>query len=126
MSGLTGNLGMRDMTYTVCSIATVVTQFVVSFSIPYLLYAPYANLGTKIGFVFGPIAFCTLIFATLVIPECRSFSLEEIDHLFHEKVPLLKFQKYKHGQILPDEVVHTSMQKLGEGPSVEERENVAP
>ncbi|KEF60542.1 uncharacterized protein A1O9_02103 [Exophiala aquamarina CBS 119918] len=120
------NSRMRDMTYTVCSIATVATQFVVSFSIPYLLYAPYANLGTKIGLVFGPIAFCTLLFAIFVIPECRSFSLEEIDHLFRERVPLLKFQKYKHGHILPDEVVHVSMQKLGEGPSVEERENVAP
>jgi len=114
------------MTYTVCSIATVVTQFVVSFTIPYLLYAPYANLGTKIGLVFGPIAFCTLLFAAFVVPECRSFSLEEIDHLFHQRVPLLKFQKYKHGQILPEEVVHVSMQKVGDGPSVVERENVSP
>lgn len=117
--------GMRDMTYTVCSIATVVTQFVVSFTIPYLLYAPYANLGVEIGLIFGPIALCTFIFAALVVPECRSFSLEEIDQLFHQKVPPLKFQKYKHGQILPEEVVHTSMQKFGEGPSVEEREHVA-
>lgn len=114
------------MTYTVCSIATVVTQFVVSFTIPYLLYAPYANLGVEIGLIFGPIALCTFIFAALFVPECRSFSLEEIDHLFNEKIPILKFQKHKHGQILPEEVVQTSMVKLGEGPTVEQRENAAP
>jgi hypothetical protein len=113
---------MRDITYTVASFITVVTQFVVSFTIPYLLYAPYANLGTKIGFVFAPIAFCTLIFAIFGVPECRGLSLEEIDHLFRQKVPLLHFSRYKHGEILPEEPTEEIAQKFGEGPSVELKE----
>ncbi|KAJ9607528.1 hypothetical protein H2200_007606 [Cladophialophora chaetospira] len=113
---------MRDVTYTVASFVTVVTQFAVSFSIPYLLYAPYADLGAKIGFIFAPIAFLTLIFAIFGVPECRTFSLEEIDHLFRQKVPIRHFTKYKHGQILPEEVSQGAAEKLGEGPTVELRE----
>ncbi|KAJ9638738.1 hypothetical protein H2204_004214 [Knufia peltigerae] len=113
---------MRDVTYTVASSITVVTQFVVSFCIPYLLYAPYANLGAKIGFVFAPIAFLTLIFAIFGVPECRSFSLEEIDHLFRQRVAIRHFTRYKHGEILPQETQQIGAQKAGEGPSVELKE----
>ncbi|EXJ60157.1 hypothetical protein A1O7_04309 [Cladophialophora yegresii CBS 114405] len=115
---------MRDVTYTVASFITVVSQFVVSFCIPYLLYAPYANLGSKIGFVFAPIAFCTLMFAIFGVPECRGFSLEEIDHLFRQKIPVRHFSRYKHGQILPEEATEQIAQKMGEGPSVELKEVV--
>lgn len=119
--------GMRDVTYTVASSVTVVTQFVVSFCIPYLLYAPYANLGTRVGFVFAPLALLTLIFAIVAVPECRGFSLEEIDYLFMQKVPLHKFQTYKHGAVLPQEVTEQGAEKLGEdGAYVEQREVAAP
>ncbi|OAL33785.1 hypothetical protein AYO20_06961 [Fonsecaea nubica] len=114
--------GMRDITYTVSSIFTVVTQFVVSFTIPYLLYAPYADLGSKIGFIFGPIAFVTLLFAIFCVPECRGFSLEEIDHLFRARVPIRQFRRYKHGQILPEGGTEKETEKAGEGPSVELKE----
>lgn len=118
---------MRDITYTVASSVTVVTQFVVSFCIPYLLYAPYANLGTKVGFVFAPLALLTLIFAIVAVPECRGFSLEEIDHLFMQKVPLRKFQTYKHGAVLPQEVTEQGAEKLGdEAAYVEQREVAGP
>ncbi|KIW10501.1 hypothetical protein PV08_11465 [Exophiala spinifera] len=118
---------MRDVTYTVASAVTVVTQFVVAFCIPYLLYAPYANLGAKIGFIFAPIAFLTLVFAILGVPECRSFSLEEIDHLFRQRVPIRHFTRYKHGEILTQEDLDAQrpggVQKAGEeGPSVELKE----
>jgi MFS transporter, SP family, sugar:H+ symporter len=113
---------MRDITYTVSSIITVVTQFVVAFTIPYLLYSPYANLGSKIGFVFAPIAFLTLLFAIFCVPECRYLSLEEIDHLFRQRVPIGRFRKYKPGNILPEDNVDHRTEKSGEGPSVELKE----
>lgn len=119
--------GMRDITYTVASSVTVVTQFVVSFCIPYLLYAPYANLGSKVGFVFAPLALPTLIFAVLAVPECRGFSLEEIDHLFMQRMPLRKFQTYEHGAVLPQEISEQGTGKMGdEGAYVEEREVATP
>jgi SP family sugar:H+ symporter-like MFS transporter len=111
-------LGMRDMTMMVASICTVVAQFLVSFTIPYLYYAPYANLGPKLGLIFGSIAVCTLIFAYFFVPECRNLSLEEIDHLFVEKVPIRKFGQYKHGEILPSEVLNLTEEKSGNDISI--------
>ena len=84
---------LRDQTYATASVFNIAVQFAVSFSIPYLLYAPYANLGSKVGFIFGSFAACALIFSWLCIPECSGKSLEEIDHLFLERVPIRKFQK---------------------------------
>jgi MFS transporter, SP family, sugar:H+ symporter len=110
------------MTYTVASSVTVVTQFVVSFCIPYLLYAPYANLGTKIGFVFAPLALMTLIFAIFAIPECRGLSVEEIDQLFLQKTPIRHFGRHVHGNVLETESAVREISKDGEGPVVELRE----
>lgn len=39
---------LRDATYAFGAIFNIAIQFAVSFSIPYLLYAPYANLGSKV------------------------------------------------------------------------------
>lgn len=39
---------LRDATYAFGAIFNILVQFAVSFSIPYLLYAPYANLGSKV------------------------------------------------------------------------------
>lgn len=113
---------MRVVTYTVASFVTVVTQFVVSFCIPYLLYAPYADLEAKIGFIFALIALFTLIFAIFRVPECCTFSLEEIDRLLQQKVSIRHFTRYKHGQILPEEATKGGAEKLDEVPSVELRE----
>jgi hypothetical protein len=44
---------------------------VVAFCLPYLLYAPYANLGMKVGFIFAPIATLAAIWAYLFLPECK-------------------------------------------------------
>ncbi len=114
---------MRDVTYVTASLFSVVSQFAVTFSIPYLLYPPYAALGAKVGLIFGPICFLMLLFAIFFIPECRRFSLEEIDHLFQKRVPILKFGKNRHGQIFPEGTIDvTAAEKLGEAPSVEQRE----
>jgi hypothetical protein len=49
-------------------------RFVVAFTLPYLLYAPYANLGMKVGFIFGPIATLATIWAYFFIPECKGLT----------------------------------------------------
>lgn len=84
---------LRDPTYALASIFNIAIQFAVTFSIPYLLYAPYANLGSKVGFIFGSCAILATIFSIFFIPECGGKSLEEIDRLFAENVPIRKFGK---------------------------------
>ncbi|OQV09908.1 hypothetical protein CLAIMM_13982, partial [Cladophialophora immunda] len=100
-SGADKSKGLRDLTYTVASVVNVAVQFAVSFSIPYLLYAPYANLGPKVGFIFGSIALATIAYTFFCVPECRRLSLEEIDHLFLERTPIRKFAAMTPGRILP-------------------------
>ncbi|KAJ9639278.1 hypothetical protein H2204_003889 [Knufia peltigerae] len=82
---------LRDMTYRTASTVNVATQFAVSFSLPYLLNAPYANLGSKVGFIFGSMAFLSLVFAYWCVPEVKGRSLEEVDRLFELGIPLRQF-----------------------------------
>ena len=83
---------LRDMTYALGFFFNIVIQFAISFSIPYLLYAPYAALGSKVGFIFGSTAVLALVFTLLCVTECKGKSLEEIGALFIQRVPLRKFR----------------------------------
>lgn len=83
---------LRDQTYALGSFFNIVVQFAISFSIPYLLYAPYAALGSRVGFIFGSTAVCALVFTVLCVPECKGKTLDEIDQLFIQGTPLRKFR----------------------------------
>jgi MFS transporter, SP family, sugar:H+ symporter len=67
-------------------------RFAVSYSLPYLLYAPYAALGSKVGFIFGSIAAVSIVFIWFCIPDVSGRSLEEVDKLFALGIPLRKFR----------------------------------
>jgi SP family sugar:H+ symporter-like MFS transporter len=118
-------IGMRDVTYTVASTVNVITQFVVSFTIPYLWYEPYAALGPKTGLIFGSFCAGTVVFIFFCIPECRKLSLEEIDHLFIEKVLIRKFGRQIHGEILPPPITELTAGKQEDGLMIEQREFIA-
>ncbi|KAL2869712.1 general substrate transporter [Aspergillus lucknowensis] len=84
---------LRDKTQRVASIVNIATNFIFSFTTPYLLNAPYANLHSKVGFIFGSIACCSLVFAYFCVPEMKGRSLEEINTMFQEGVALRDFGK---------------------------------
>ena len=66
-------------------IARMLTSFIsftVSFSVPYML----AAMNSKVGFIFGPVAFLALVFTYFCVPECKGKTLEEIDLLFNSGV----------------------------------------
>ena len=67
----------------------------VSFTLPYLLDPPYANLQSKVGFIYGSICFLALIWGYLFLPELKTRSLEELEELFAANVPLRKFGSYE-------------------------------
>jgi hypothetical protein len=67
---------------------------VVSFTLPYLLDPPYANLQSKVGFIYGSICFLALVWGYFFLPELKNRSLEELEELFAAKVPLRKFGQY--------------------------------
>ncbi|KAJ5119510.1 hypothetical protein N7448_010179 [Penicillium atrosanguineum] len=88
-------LSLRDQSQRVSALVNIATNFAVTFSIPYLIDDGYADLQSKVGFVFGSIAVCACIFVYLCVPDCQGKSLEDIDRLFHEGVPVRKFRGYK-------------------------------
>lgn len=97
---------LRDKTYALGSCFNILLQFAVSFSIPYLINDDYAGLGSKVGFIFGVTAFFAVCFTWFCIPECSGKTLEEIDELFLEGVPIKKFGKTRtrsHVQMYEDE-----------------------
>lgn len=77
-------------------------SFAVSFSVPYLVFADEAGLGSKVGFIFGAIAALSLVFTYFCVPECKGKSLEQIDWLFSKKVPLRKFAQADVSGMLND------------------------
>lgn len=86
---------LRDKTQRVASFVNVATNFAFSFSTPYLLDEPYANLGSKVGFIFGGLAIASFFFAYFCVPEMKGRTLEEINQMFQDGVPIWKFGRYE-------------------------------
>ena len=81
---------IKEKTNLLASLISVLTTFVTSFTLPYLLHAPYAALGAKVGFIYGGICVIMVILAYFFIPELKGRSLEEVDQLFASGQPLRK------------------------------------
>ena len=76
----------------------VVFAFAVSYSIPYLIGTPGANLGPKIGYFFMGICIAGLLFIIFFVPEITGRSLEEVDELFERRLWAWQFEKAEtHG-----------------------------
>ncbi|CAK7205082.1 hypothetical protein SEUCBS139899_007847 [Sporothrix eucalyptigena] len=97
-------LRLRDQTVRVGFLVNIVFNFAVNFCIPYLVFSDYANLGSKVGFIFGAIVFLALLFIYFFLPECKGKSLEQIDHLFNARVPMRQFGKIPAASVLQIEM----------------------
>ncbi|KAJ4112162.1 hypothetical protein NW768_011741 [Fusarium equiseti] len=86
---------IKEKTNLVASLISVLTTFVTSFTLPYLLHPPYAALGAKVGFIYGSICVIMVILAYFFIPELKGRSLEEVDQLFASGQPLRKLGSLK-------------------------------
>lgn len=75
-----------------CAI-NVVAAWVVTFTSPYLLLAPYAALGAKVGYIWGAFSLSSTLYAIFFFPELKGRSLEEIDALFATRAWAWKFSK---------------------------------
>jgi MFS transporter, SP family, general alpha glucoside:H+ symporter len=65
-----------------------------SFTLPYIFNPDHANLGGKVGFIFGGLSFPCIAFLWWYQPETRYRSYEELDELFAKNVPCRKFESY--------------------------------
>lgn len=104
---------LRDKTYALGSCFNILIQFAISFSIPYLINDEHAGLGSKVGFIFGVTAFGAVLFTWFCIPECSGKTLEEIDELFLEGVPIREFKGTKSRAHVQDREDSTEAQMKG-------------
>jgi MFS transporter, SP family, sugar:H+ symporter len=73
-------------------VVSIVTTFLTSSAAPYLINADYANLGGKLGYIYGAINILVLVGVFFFIPELKFRSLEEVDQFFESGVALRKFK----------------------------------
>ncbi|KAG4437829.1 hypothetical protein IFR05_006675 [Cadophora sp. M221] len=73
---------LREYTLRVGYTVKLVMEFVISFTYPYLEDADEANLGGRLGFIYGSIAFLAFLFSTFFVPETRNIELEDMDEKF--------------------------------------------
>ncbi|KAL7940728.1 general substrate transporter [Trichoderma barbatum] len=106
---------LRDKTQRVASIVNIVTNFLFSFFTPYLLNAPYANLQSKVGFIFGALAICSFFFAYFCVPEMKGRSLEEINEMFDKEIPTRQFGSFVLEHRAGDKAEVLEMEKGPEG-----------
>lgn len=64
-----------------------ISNFVASFTLPYLLYSPYAGLGPRVAFIYGATSTAAVVWTYVFVPDLTGRSLEEVDALFDAKVP---------------------------------------
>lgn len=88
----TAALRVKEKTNLLACVISVLTTFVTSFTLPYLINAQYANLGGKVGYIYGAINIIMVVLVLLFIPELKGRTLEEVDQLFASDVPLRKFK----------------------------------
>lgn len=66
-----------------------------------MLFEP-ANLGGRVGFIYGSMAACACLFAIFCIPECKGRSLEEVNLLFKHRVSAIASSKWKAPSIVEE------------------------
>ncbi|PMD17520.1 general substrate transporter [Hyaloscypha hepaticicola] len=54
---------------------------------PYLVDAQYANLSSKIFFMWGSLCIISVLFAYFLVPETKGLSLEQVDRMLEEVSP---------------------------------------
>lgn len=122
-----GTSALREKTMAFVTAINVVVGFVVVFTTPYLLSAPYAAPGPKLGYIWGAFAALGAVWVWFFMPELKGRSLEEIDQLFEARIPAWKFRQFETKGMAHD----LALVQVGEGKtnavsgeSAEEIENV--
>ncbi|RAK87674.1 aldehyde dehydrogenase [Aspergillus costaricaensis CBS 115574] len=91
----TPHLRLRDKTSVVAWLIRIVCDFAVSYSLPYLLDAPYADLQSKVGFIYGSLAAVGVACGYFFLPELTGRSLEELEDMWQRRIPARKFADWE-------------------------------
>ena len=73
---------LRSRTIAIGTSVGWFSDIVIVCSIPYLIGVDYANLGAKVGFIFGGLEIIICMGTYFFLPEMKDRTLEEIDEMF--------------------------------------------
>lgn len=85
----TGRNRSKLMTLSTCT--NWFFNWLVSFTFPYLFDADAAALKTRVGFIYGSLMVCAIVWVFFLLPETAQRSLEDIDELFELGASARKF-----------------------------------
>lgn len=83
---------LREHTLRMAYSVKLVMEFVISFTYPYLEDVDKANLGGRLGFIYGSVAFLALIFSVFAVPETKQIELEDMAIVFDK-------HQLRHGEM---------------------------
>ncbi|OLN88135.1 Maltose permease MAL31-like protein 1 [Colletotrichum chlorophyti] len=87
-----GSTRLRQKTICIARFAYYVMNLLASTIQPYFINPNSLNLKGKTGFIWGSTAFCTFVWAFFRLPETKGRSYQELDYLFHRKIPTRLFE----------------------------------
>lgn len=73
---------LREYSLRTAYTVKLVMEFVVSFTYPYLEDPDKANLGGRLGFIYGAVSLLAFVFSVFCVPETRNVELEDMDAKF--------------------------------------------
>jgi sugar porter (SP) family MFS transporter len=85
---------LRSKTIAFATAAQAVIFIAATVALPYMLNPENGNLRGKTGFVFGAFSLCFVGWAFFRLPETKNRSFEELDIMFHKKIPTKQFKNY--------------------------------
>ncbi|KAK5057779.1 hypothetical protein LTR84_011780 [Exophiala bonariae] len=84
---------LRAKTIGLATACQAVFGTLMNIVVPYMVNPDKANLRGKVGFVFGGASLLGTIWSYFYIPELKDRTFQEIDYLFHHRVPPRKMGK---------------------------------
>ena len=96
--------------------------WIAAFTAPYFINPLDLNWGPKYGYIWFPSNLVTAIFIFFYLPETKDRTLEEIDEMFHNKVPARKFAGYQC--VASEQAREHGANKMGEKGILEQVESV--
>lgn len=82
-----------------------------AFVLPYMFNPDEANMGGKVGFVFGGLCVPCIVFLWWYQPETKGRSYEELDEMFMKKIPARQFGSYVTNVQMQSQQVAVAMEK---------------
>ncbi|KAK3317365.1 putative maltose permease [Cercophora scortea] len=86
---------LRSHTFGLAVAVSFLFSWVTIFTAPYFINPSELNWGPRYGYIWFGSCFVTAVWLFLCFPETKDRTLEEIDEMFHARVPGRKFKAYQ-------------------------------